>query len=185
MQIYYSSIQAIQQQTLQLDNEQCVHCKQNHQLVSHGFIHKKRVGAEPEAVGKRVLCSNRNRRTGCGRTVQLYLDSTIRYLHYAAWRVETFLFALMAGITIQRAYYQATGANAPRNAYLWLNKLSAQLSCYRSLSHQPLLPHSTQAATENRYPRRGLLISTVDALLRQWGQPLCAGFQLKWQRSFV
>ena len=63
MQIYYPSLQAIEQQTMQLDNEQCVHCKQAHQLVSHGFIRKKRVGAEPEAVGKRVRC--RHIRPGC------------------------------------------------------------------------------------------------------------------------
>ena len=28
-------------------------------------------------MGKRVFYSNRHRRTGCGRTVQLYLDSTV------------------------------------------------------------------------------------------------------------
>ena len=47
MQLHYPSIQAIQQQTLQLDHEQCRHCKQRQQLVSHGFIHRKRVAALP------------------------------------------------------------------------------------------------------------------------------------------
>ena len=53
MQIYYPNLQAIQQQTLQLESEQCKHCRQTHQLVSHGFIRRKRVGAQPEAVGMR------------------------------------------------------------------------------------------------------------------------------------
>ena len=87
MQIYYPSLQAIEQQTMQLDSEQCAHCKQTHQLVSHGFIRKKRAGAEPEAVGKRVFCSNRNHHAGCGRTMQLYLDSTVRVciMRAAVW----------------------------------------------------------------------------------------------------
>lgn len=28
MQIYYANLQAIEQKTMQLDNEQCTHCKQ-------------------------------------------------------------------------------------------------------------------------------------------------------------
>ena len=80
MQIYYSNLEAIEQQTRQLDQVQCRHCVQRHQLVSHGFFYKKRVGAAPQALGKRVFCSNRQRYTGCGRTMQLYLD-TIRVLN--------------------------------------------------------------------------------------------------------
>jgi len=35
MQTYYPSLEAINQQTLQLESEQCKHCRQTHQLVSH------------------------------------------------------------------------------------------------------------------------------------------------------
>ena len=85
MQIYYASLPAIEQQTRQLDHAQCRHCGQTQQLVSHGFIYKKQVGADPIATGKRVLCSNRHQHTGCGRTMQLYLDATVRYLHVACY----------------------------------------------------------------------------------------------------
>ena len=81
MQTYYPSLESIHQKTLQLEPEQCPHCRQTRQLVSHGFIRKKRVGRDPQAVGKRVFCSNRRHRTGCGRTLQLYLDSTLRHFH--------------------------------------------------------------------------------------------------------
>ena len=64
MRTYYPSLPAIEQQTGQLEHEHCAHCKQAHQLVSHGFVRRKRVGGEPEAVGKRVFCSNRNNRMG-------------------------------------------------------------------------------------------------------------------------
>ena len=185
MQIYYPSLLAIQQQTLQLENERCMHCQQAHQLMSHGFIHRKRVGAEPHAVGKRVFCSNRNRRTGCGRTTRLYLDSTVRYLHHAGFAVVAFVLSLLAGMTIERAYAQAAGDAAPRNAYRWLNRLCAQLSVYRSLWFRPPPPHPPQAVTANRHPRRGLLASTFEGLLQRFAQPLCASYQRQLQRSFL
>jgi len=185
MQTYYPSLEAIEDQTRQLDNEQCAHCWQTRQLVSHGFVRKKRVGGAPEAVGKRVFCSNRNQRTGCGRTVQLYLDSTLRYLHYAGCCVVALLLWLGKGMTLQCAYHHATGAVTPRNAYRWVHKLWAQLSDYRSLSHQPRLSDNDAPAMAHAHPRWGLLLATGSALLRRFGDPLCAHYQHQLQRSFL
>jgi hypothetical protein len=185
MQIYYPSLSAIQQQTMQLDHAQCAHCQQSRQLVSHGFIRKKRVGAEPEAVGKRVFCSNRNHRTGCGRTMQLYLAATVRYLHHAGCSVVAFVWSLMAGMTIQHAYRQATGAATPRHAYRWLNRLRGQLSAYRSLSHRPLLQEPAPNAAANRSGRLASLMSTFKALLQRFGHSLCAAYQGQLQRPFL
>lgn len=185
MQTYFASLQAIEQQTLQLDNEQCVHCQQTRQLVSHGFVRKKRLGGTSEAVGKRVFCSNRNQRSGCGRTVQLYLDSTLRRLHYAGRCVVALLLWLGKGLTLQSAYQRATGAVTPRNAYRWLHAMWARLSVYRSLSHQPCfqLPDATTKA--KAHSRWRLLLTTGDELLHRFGDPLCANYQRLQQRSFL
>ena len=185
MQLYYSSLQAIDQQTMQLDHAQCNHCRQTHQLISHGFIRKKRTGAEPEAVGKRVFCSNRNNRAGCGRTMQLYVDSTIRYLHHGCCCVEAFILSLMAGMTIGHAYHHATGADTPRNAYRWLHRLRMQASVYRSLMHRPLLQDADPFAAANRPARLGSLMLAFPSLLQRFGQPLCAAYQVQLQRSFL
>jgi hypothetical protein len=185
MQIYYPNLPAIEQQTMQLDNAPCGHCKQTHQLVSHGFIRKKRVGAEPEAVGKRVFCSNRNHHTGCGRTMQLYVDSTVRYLHHAGSCVVAFVLSLIAGMTIRHAYHHATGAVTPRNAYRWLNRLCAQLSIYRSLSHQPPLQDTAPIVAARRPVRLVSLMSTCEALLQRFGRQLCAAYQWQLQRPFL
>lgn len=185
MQIYYPSLQAIEQQTMQLEHAQCRHCGQTRQLVSHGFIRKKRVGAEPAAVGKRVFCSNRNNRTGCGRTLQLYLDATIRCLHHAGCRVAAFVWSLAAGMTILNAYHQATGTASPRHAYRWLHRLGAQLSVYRSVSHRPPLQDTAQIGAAKRPARLLLLISACEVLLQRFGQPLCAAYQLQLQRPFL
>lgn len=183
MQIYHASLPAIQQQTMQLCHEQCHHCKQSHQLISHGFVYKKQAVAKPEqAVGKRVFCSNRNGHTGCGRTIRLYLDTAVRYLHYSGNCVVAFVLLLMGGMRVQQAYHQATGTEDSRHAYRWLNKLWAQLSCYRSLIHQPMFE---PLGVTSRSPRPGLLASTFTALLQQFGQPLCARYQLTLQRTLI
>ena len=185
MQIYFNNLPAIQQQTMQLDHAQCKHCKQTSQLISHGFVRKKRSGAEPEAVGKRVFCSNRHQRTGCGRTMQLYVDATIRYFHHAGQCVVAFVAALITGTTIERAYQQAIGKqSAPRQAYRWLNRLGDQLSVYRSTMHRPQLQDNPPVAI-NRPARLASLTSTFTMLLRQFGQSLCAAYQSHRQQSFL
>jgi len=184
MQTYYHSLQAIHQQTLQLQLEQCRHCRQTHQLVSHGFVRKKRVGGEHQALGKRVWCSNRHRRTGCGRTMQLYLDSSLRYLHYAGSVVVAFALLLLAGLGIAQAYMQATGAHTPRHAWRWLHRLHAQTSAWRSLLHRPLWAPPAAGAGRAHPLRRELLVSSLAALLMQFGQPLCQRYQSGLQRPF-
>lgn len=185
MQIYFIDLAAIELQTRQLECEPCPYCGQM-QLVSHGYVYKKCVGAEPQPVGKRVICSSR-RRDGCGRTVRLYLDSMVRYLHYAGTQVVAFVLALMAGMRVQQAYCQATGMAEPRNAWRWLKRLHEQLSCYRSLSHRPPLPDTEGEApgTADRCARRAVLTSTFRQLLQRFGSPLCANYQQRIQRPFL
>ena len=193
MQIYFPNLQAIEQQSHQLELEQCRHCQQTHQLVSHGFIRKKHSGGEPLAVGKRVFCSNRYHHTGCGRTMQLCLDSAVRWLHYAGSFVVAFVLALMSGTSIDLAYTQSTGACSPRHAYRWLQRLRDQTSTYRSCLHLPLLTPSTTGgdaapcppSPSKAPPRRHLLTSTFTPLLSRFAQPLCQTYQSELQRSFL
>ncbi|MEO6625418.1 MAG: hypothetical protein ABIN37_11375 [Burkholderiaceae bacterium] len=185
MQIYYPSLQAIDLQTRQLDHELCRHCRCAHQLVSHGFVYKKSKGAEPQAVGKRVFCSNRGRFAGCGRTSQLYLDAVIRKLRYTGEQLVAFMLALIQGVTVQRAYSGVTGTADPRHAYRWLTRLYAQLSTYRSLAHQAPLPSGAVAPGTKPAARRDLLGSTFRALSTDFGASWHAHYQRKLQRPFV
>jgi hypothetical protein len=132
------------------------------------------VGAAPQAVGKRVFCSNRYQHSGCGRTIQLYLAVTVRYLHHAGSAVAAFVLALIAGTTIERAYRLAIGATTPRHAYRWLQRLGAQTSAYRSVAHRPAWQDSaapTRSPLENRstpmWKIRSDLAKIVRRLIRQ------------------
>lgn len=183
MPLFYSSLAAIEQQTAQLDHLTCQHCHRPDQLVSHGFVYKKQIGGEPKPVGKRVFCSNRRQRSGCGRTMQLYLDSIIRGLHYAGTVVVAFMMALLSGASVRLAYGQATGAADPRHAWVWLTRLEAQLSCHRSVSHQAPLHDAPAPTLARRPPRYSLLFGTWEALLHRFACPLCSHYQHHTQRS--
>jgi hypothetical protein len=185
MRLYFPSLAAIEQHTLELDAEPCRHCRQTRQLVSHGYVRKKQRHAEPARVGKRVFCSNRHRKTGCGRTMQLYLETTIRRLHHSAERVTAFLLALIAHMTIRDAWRHATGTESPRHAYRWLQRLHAQSINYRVLLHRPALDANDAAVASRGGKRRAHLLSTLRALLRQFGPPLCAAYQRHTQRAFL
>jgi len=190
MRIYYRDLSDMEQQTRQLDHEPCRFC-QRRQLVSHGFVYKKQSCAQPGVVGKRVFCSNRRPHSGCGRTMRLYLDATVRSLHYAGAQVVAFVLALIAGKTVRQAYWQVSGKDDARHAWRWLTRLDARISHYRSLTHQPPLdetvPEPASAATPaaNLPARYGLLAATFKQLLQHFGQPLCARFQQCTQQSFL
>ncbi|MFQ3248044.1 MAG: hypothetical protein ACI9SP_004704 [Arenicella sp.] len=81
MQRFFDSFSIINLFTLSLDHHQnktqCAHCLKNNQFISHGIIYKQTSIAERKPVGKRIICSNRYGRSGCGRTVQLYVSNRI------------------------------------------------------------------------------------------------------------
>lgn len=186
MQIYYSTLDAISQQTMQLDGVACLHCGKREQLVSHGFVYKKQaVATSPVPVGKRVLCSQRFGRTGCGRTVPLYLASIVRYLHGAGQALERFVVCLLAGMTITLAYRQISGRHETRQAYRWFNKLFSRLSDYRRLMHRIEFTENVPPDNERPSTRRPLLIATLARLLQHFSAPLCATYQRTLQTSFL
>ena len=136
MKRFYPDFNAIDAFTLSLDYHQneleCAHCLKHDQFVSHGIIYKQRSSALSEKVGKRIFCSNRHGRTGCGRTFQLYVANQIPSFRYGAAHLFIFILALIAKQPVDDAYFQATGQSESRHAWRWLKKLMLKLSQYRS-----------------------------------------------------
>jgi len=113
MQRFYENFKSIDVFTLSLDVHQdkleCAHCLKNDQFVSHGVVYKQRSIHQSEKVGKRIFCSNRDGRSGCGRTFQLYVASEIPGCRYGAAQLLVFITSLLANLTITESYQQATG----------------------------------------------------------------------------
>lgn len=136
MKRFYPDFESINAFTLSLDYHQneleCMHCLKSKQFVSHGIVYKQRSIEIREKVGKRIFCSNRFGRTGCGRTFQLYMASEIPRFRYGAAHLFVFITVLMTGQKIEQAYEQATQQYEHRNAWRWLSRLMRNLSQYRS-----------------------------------------------------
>jgi hypothetical protein len=184
MHTFFADIDSLDRFTHGLDSHtdtlQCRHCQQRGQLVSHGFVYKKQHGGEPLPVGKRIFCSNRCGRSGCGRTRRLYLAAVIPAWHYAASCLTGFVSGLCAGVSIAAAYCAATGAASHRQAYRWLHKLDCRLSVYRCLT-----PRHERPLTMGRCRRLALLLPALATLFEHLGPQPCARFQFQQQATFA
>ncbi len=185
MKRFYSDFNAINVFTLSLDYHQneleCAHCSKHDQFVSHGIIYKQRSSTLSEKVGKRIFCSNRFGRTGCGRTFQLYVANEIPHFRYGAAHLFLFIAALLAKLDIAEAYHQATGQTETRNAWRWLSKLMNQLSEYRSVLKFRTNNYFQSANSLSRYLKH--LLPTLSRLFYS-NKNGCFDYQLSQQRAF-
>jgi hypothetical protein len=193
MQKFFSNIESIDQFTFALDYHQhtltCDSCLSHGQFVSHGFVYKQRSQMLCEPVGKRILCSNRYGRTGCGRTMQLYLASELPSCHYGTAQLIAFIDALFANVSIATAYANAIGKHASRHAWRWFKKLTQQLMTYRSHLQRDAQTHSPLFTTQSRF--RKILLPTLHALFFCQQDNVnnrknsCAAFQQIYQVPFM
>jgi len=188
MKQFYPDFESIHVFTLSLDFHQneleCAHCRQNDQFVSHGIIYKQRSGSFTEKVGKRIFCSNRCGRKGCGRTFQLYVANEVPSCRYGAAHLFVFISALMAKLNIEEAYLKATGQSESRHAWRWLKKFMVKLSEYRSFLKVRQVPQDScahQTRSSSRYLRH--LLPTFARLLASPHKG-CAHYQMMQQRPF-
>ena len=157
----------------------CPHCHKHDQFTLHDFIYK---GVKKTEVGKRLLCSNRNGHSGCGRTIRLYISQRVPQLVYSSIELTAFLLALINGLSITQAYQDATGTFEPRNAYRWLDKLKSRLSAFRHYLTTPC----SQSVERFSHRIRGLrlLLPTLERLFSSPSQHSCACFQNFHQKAF-
>ena len=104
------------------NDHQCPHCHSTESLYSHGFVRKKNFGQTTKIVGKRVYCSNRYNKNGCGRTFQLYLADFMPALHYSCFEFETNLahFLCLKTTDLTRNSYRKCHS---RTCFRWVRKI--------------------------------------------------------------
>jgi hypothetical protein len=185
MQKFFKNYDSINQFSLSLEYHQnkleCIHCLKSDQFVSHGIIYKQRSSAFAEKVGKRLFCSNRSSRNGCGRTYQLTIANEVPSFRYGASELFIFITALLANVHIGEAYYQATGQLETRNAWRWLKKINGKLSDYRSfLKTRVDIPFSRLTSRCNSLRH---LLPTFSRLFTL-GNNGCVHYQISQQQPF-
>ena len=77
----------------------CPHCKAVGTLIRHGFLrgYDETDSQRKTIRARRVFCSNRHRRRGCGRTFSVWNADKIRRLSLTAHAVWRFLQRAVAG----------------------------------------------------------------------------------------
>lgn len=82
----------------QLKATACPHCRVTGLLVLHGFLrgYDESCPREKTLRARRIFCSNRNNRQGCGRTFSVWLADKIRRLSLSAGGLWTFLQSVVA-----------------------------------------------------------------------------------------
>ena len=77
----------------------CPHCKATGLLVLHGFLrgYDESSPREKTVRARRIFCSNRNNRQGCGRTFSVWLADKIRRLSLSTRCLGKFLQSVVAG----------------------------------------------------------------------------------------
>lgn len=187
MKQFYPDFESIHSLTLSLDyhkNElECTHCLKNDQFISHGVIYKQRSSIIAEKVGKRIFCSNRYGRKGCGRTFQLYIANEFPSRRYNAFHLLVFIHSLLALFSVKKAYYTATGQSDTRHAWRWVNRLETKLSAFRHFlnARSKQKEHSFQSKTR----RFQILLPTLNQLLCHFKNNLCSCYQLAQQKTFL
>ena len=178
--IYFSSLEHLHRFSLELGGTiqevSCNYCFSSQDWVSHGFVYKKDFGGVSKPVGKRILCSNRGLKQGCGRTLRLHLAERTPRLHYSVIAVFVFMQALLS-MSIQQAYQKATGCDCDRNAYRWIQKLTANTTRHRT--HIAQVPQLVC----NSSIKPTLIGETFNALKSAFGSG--ENYQLSTQEAFL
>lgn len=187
MKQYFEDIDTLNQFTLELDHHQdeleCTTCSKNDQFVSHGFVYKTADVDKEKPVGKRIFCSNRYGKSGCGATLRLYLAEAIPTLSYTTSHLFIFIARLIAWCNIQQAYQAATRTKDPRNAYRWLHRLWRKLIDYRHCLKSRTVCHTDMFTS--RTQRLQVLLPTLQALFSALPHNPCAHYQIRKQAPFV
>jgi hypothetical protein len=82
-----------------LKHTPCPHCRRVGTLIRHGFLYgfDETDPRHKTVRARRIFCSNRNARPGCGRTVSVWLTDKIRRLSLTTAALWRFLQLAVAG----------------------------------------------------------------------------------------
>ncbi len=124
----------------------CPHCKRSGTLIGHGYLrgYTER-GQALVARGRRVFCSNRGRRSGCGRTLSVKLATVLSGFVVRTLTLFRFASAVAGGLTRRAAWLSAAaGALSMSSGYrLWQRLSIAQSSLRARLCREAPPPEST------------------------------------------
>ncbi len=131
----------------------CPFCRGIGMFILHGYLYGYDDSSASDKVkrGRRLFCSNRKKRKGCGRTISIMKSTVIKYLRTTTKSLWKFLVNLSKGMHRLKAYRNAGGYLTPSSAYRLYSRFidgSSQIRTYLlrrcpppilSQCHQPFI----------------------------------------------
>lgn len=112
----------------------CPHCRRSGALIGHGLLRGYAEQTSGVVVrGRRVFCSNRGLRPGCGRTFSVLLSTVLAGFVVRTLTLFRFTSAVLSGLTRRCAWLgTATGALSLSSGYRLWRRLAAAQSFLRA-----------------------------------------------------
>jgi hypothetical protein len=123
----------------------CPHCRRTGALIKHGVLRGYAERSSELGVrGRRVFCSNRGLRPGCGRTFSVKLATVLSGFVVRTLTLYRFVSAVVSGLTRRAAWLSAaSGVLSLSSGYrLWRRLCAAQSALRARLCREVPAPSS-------------------------------------------
>jgi hypothetical protein len=124
----------------------CPHCRVTGMLIGHGLLRGYAERSSELVVrGRRIFCSNRGRKSGCGRTFSVILSTVLSGFVVRTLTLFTFVQAVLTGLSRRAAWLsEVASAFSLSSGYrVWRRLASAQAALRSWLSRQVPAPTCT------------------------------------------
>jgi hypothetical protein len=125
----------------------CPHCHRTGMIVGHGLLmgYAER-SSDREVRGRRLLCSGRLRRSGCGRTFSVLISTMMAGFAVRTRSLSGLLEAVVGGCCLKAAWEKVGTGLSLRSGYrLWARLMAAQSHVRTMLCAVGPPPASTDA----------------------------------------
>jgi hypothetical protein len=179
---YFDSEEDLRQFCLTRKQQACPHCRKTGTLNLHGHLrgYSEQGGDTLALRGRRLFCSNRHRRPGCGRTVGLWLSGVLRNCILSLHTLWLFLTGILAGRSRADAFRRTGSGMHPMTAYRVFRRMERSQSRLRArLNRQVRSPEASGASSP--------LAATIAHLRDAFPHVRCppAEYQLRFQTPFL
>jgi hypothetical protein len=165
----------------------CPHCRKAETLIGHGFLPGYAERCSERVVrGRRLFCSNRGLRSGCGRTFSVKLATVFAGFMVRTLTLWCFASAVVGGLTRRAAWLCAAsnGMSLSSGYRLWRRLCAAQSTLRTRLCREaPVPPCAAREPLAQLLAHLVAMIgAAVAAVATEVSDPFAA-FQLRLQRG--
>lgn len=139
---FYSCGEDFQRFYCQIKQIPCPHCKIIGSLILHGYLsgYEEQVYGKRTIRGHRIFCSNRNRRTGCGKSFSLLISNILKGFNISANSFWRFLNNIAKGVSKIQALKKLNLSFSNSTAYRLFKKFSNRQSRIRTVLFRRCTP---------------------------------------------